>query len=78
MIAKDGGKIVPTVLKMIDLFAEKKCTIVATKDCHAAGHCSFTTNGGGFPPHCVQGTKGYDVCCSSEKVAHPIVPEGHW
>ena len=63
---------------MIDLFAEKKCTIVATKDCHAVGHCSFTTNGGGFPPHCVQGTKGYDVCCSSEKVAHPIVPEGHW
>ena len=51
---------------MIDLFAKKKCTIVATKDCHAVGHCSFTTNGGGFPPHCVQGTKGYDVCLYTE------------
>ena len=23
-------------------------------------HCSFTPNGGSFPPHCIQGTKGYD------------------
>lgn len=77
VIVQDGGKIVPTVLKMIDCFAEKKCTIVATKDCHSAGHCSFTTNGGGFPPHCVQGTKGYDVYHMVIKITHCLVPEGY-
>lgn len=59
---QDGDKIVPSVLQLIDVFAAKGCPIVATKDCHSVHHCSFTPNGGAFPPHCIQGTKGYDVC----------------
>ena len=61
----DGEKIVPAVVSLIDAFAEKKCTIVASRDCHSLHHCSFTTNGGAFPPHCVQGTKGFEF--------HPVI-----
>ena len=50
---------------LIYLFAKAGCDIFASKDAHSLKHCSFTTNGGGFPPHCVRGTKGAEVnhCC---------------
>tara|TARA_A100001015_G_scaffold281634_1_gene345073 strand:+ start:9427 stop:11157 length:1731 start_codon:yes stop_codon:yes gene_type:complete len=33
-------------------------TIIFTKDLHDPNHCSFVSEGGTFPPHCVIGTKG--------------------
>lgn len=30
-------------------------------DSHPASHCSFTKNGGIWPPHCVAGTKGQEI-----------------
>jgi nicotinamidase-related amidase len=33
-------------------------TIIATRDYHPRDHCSFTTQGGPFPCHCIQGTNG--------------------
>ena len=35
--------------------------IIVTQDAHPSNHCSFVEQGGVFPPHCVQGTKGMDV-----------------
>ena len=35
--------------------------VVVTQDAHPENHCSFVEQGGLFPPHCVQGTKGMDV-----------------
>ena len=35
--------------------------IIVTQDAHPANHCSFVEQGGKFPPHCVQGTKGMEV-----------------
>ena len=35
--------------------------IIVTQDAHPANHCSFVEQGGVFPPHCVQDTKGMDV-----------------
>ncbi|KAK8811871.1 nicotinamidase [Blastocystis sp. ATCC 50177/Nand II] len=61
----DGEKIVPVVVSLIDAFAAKHCTIVASRDCHTLHHCSFTTNGGTFPPHCIQGTQGFKF--------HPVI-----
>lgn len=31
---------------------------IFTRDWHPADHCSFNTQGGPWPPHCVQGTEG--------------------
>ena len=33
---------------------------VFTRDWHPADHCSFASEGGPWPPHCVQGTAGAD------------------
>ena len=35
--------------------------ILFVRDHHPAGHCSFTQQGGPWPPHCVQGTHGAEV-----------------
>lgn len=32
--------------------------VVATRDWHPPGHCSFRERGGPWPPHCVAGTPG--------------------
>ena len=58
-------------LKAIDRFTagtEADDTVVSStypilfvRDHHPADHCSFTAQGGPWPPHCVQGTHGADV-----------------
>lgn len=35
--------------------------IVATRDAHSPIHCSFTEQGGPWPPHCIDGTHGGDI-----------------
>ena len=35
--------------------------IVATRDVHPPDHCSFRTQGGPWPEHCVEGTAGADL-----------------
>lgn len=34
---------------------------IITKDLHPAHHCSFKKQGGKWPDHCVQGTKGCEI-----------------
>jgi nicotinamidase/pyrazinamidase len=40
--------------------------VVATRDWHPPDHASFAEQGGPWPPHCVQGTKGAEL--------HPSLP----
>ena len=64
-----GNKIIPVINKYIKNFTKDRDLIVFTRDWHTADHCSFTQQGGIWPPHCVAGTKGADF--------HPdiVVPE---
>ena len=39
-------------------FAERGGKVFATQDWHPAGHSSFTSEGGQWPDHCVQGSRG--------------------
>ncbi len=54
----DSNSIVPVLNKYIEKFSEAGSTIVATRDWHPLNHCSFRDQGGPWPPHCVQGSKG--------------------
>jgi hypothetical protein len=54
----EGATAARDVVRLIDMADSVGATIVATKDYHPIDHCSFTTEGGPFPPHCVQGSKG--------------------
>jgi nicotinamidase-related amidase len=53
-----GDEIVPVLNRYIRLFESRGVPVIATRDWHPEGHCSFTARGGPWPKHCVQGTEG--------------------
>ena len=54
----EGDHIVRPIAKLIDHFAARGGSVAATRDYHPHDHVSFLSQGGPFPAHCVQGTKG--------------------
>ncbi|MEM1586958.1 MAG: nicotinamidase [Candidatus Bathyarchaeia archaeon] len=54
----EGDKIIPALNEYIRRFKAAGALIVATRDWHPPNHISFRTQGGPWPPHCVQGTRG--------------------
>ncbi len=70
-----GALAVPSgdeVIHPINQYAERMVAagggVWATRDWHPADHCSFTENGGIWPPHCVQATSGAEF---SESLSLP-------
>jgi nicotinamidase/pyrazinamidase len=53
-----GHEVVAPINHLIELFRERGLPIVASRDWHPENHCSFTAQGGPWPPHCVAGTPG--------------------
>jgi nicotinamidase/pyrazinamidase len=53
----DGDQVVPVVNRLAPRFA----TVVTTHDTHPADHSSFVEAGGPWPPHCVEGTPGWQA-----------------
>jgi nicotinamidase/pyrazinamidase len=53
-----GDKVAATMTRAAKAFAAKGAKVFATQDWHPAHHSSFAPQGGPWPPHCVQGTKG--------------------
>ncbi|MEM1514461.1 MAG: nicotinamidase [Candidatus Bathyarchaeia archaeon] len=54
----DGDKVVPVLNEYIRKFEAASALIVATRDWHPPNHISFRDQGGPWPPHCIQGTRG--------------------
>ena len=54
----DGDKVIAPLNRAIFLFGEKGLPIFATRDWHPPNHISFKEQGGLWPPHCVQHTRG--------------------
>lgn len=67
-VAKGDQTIDPTLE-----LAQKADLVVATRDWHPENHCSFTQQGGIWPSHCVQNTKGGAIEPSVEKAADIVV-----
>lgn len=55
-----GDRVIPRLNNYIALFNEQSLPIFLTRDWHPRNHCSFSSAGGRWPPHCVQGTRGAD------------------
>jgi nicotinamidase/pyrazinamidase len=53
-----GAKIVAPLSRAIESFHAHGLLVVAIRDWHPPGHCSFAAQGGPWPAHCVQGTTG--------------------
>jgi nicotinamidase/pyrazinamidase len=52
----DGDRVVPVINRLAPRFR----TVVSTHDSHPPDHSSFAEQGGPWPPHCVEGTPGWD------------------
>ncbi len=53
-----GDEVIPILNHYIADFAQARLPIFATRDWHPPNHCSFQTQGGPWPVHCVVGSKG--------------------
>jgi nicotinamidase/pyrazinamidase len=47
--------------------------VVKTRDAHPAVHCSFTEQGGTWPPHCVAGTHGAELHPDIAALPGPVI-----
>jgi nicotinamidase/pyrazinamidase len=54
----DGDSVVPVLNGYLRRFQAAGLPIVATRDWHPPNHCSFISEGGSWPPHCIQDTRG--------------------
>lgn len=54
----EGDHVVPLINRYVERFSARGLPVAATRDWHPSNHCSFTAQGGPWPPHCVAGTAG--------------------
>jgi len=58
LAVRGATAILPTLNRYLREFARRGLPIVATRDWHPEGHCSFRDRGGPWPVHCMAGTPG--------------------
>jgi nicotinamidase/pyrazinamidase len=58
LAVSDGDQVVPVLNNYIKIFREAKAPIIFTRDWHPSDHNSFKSQGGTWPPHCIQNTEG--------------------
>ncbi len=55
---EEGDRVIPVLNEWLRRAASTGAYIVASRDWHPADHCSFTDQGGTWPPHCIRETPG--------------------
>ena len=66
LAVKGGDDVIPGINGVIGAFEKAALPIIFTRDWHPPDHISFTSKGGIWPPHCVQGTSGAEFHPSLE------------
>jgi nicotinamidase/pyrazinamidase len=69
----DGDAVIEPLNAMIDEFTAQSLPVVAGRDWHPENHCSFREQGGPWPPHCVQRTRGAEFAASLRLPADTII-----
>ncbi len=54
----EGDRVVPALNRWIDAASGTRALVVASRDWHPVEHCSFQSQGGPWPQHCLQDTPG--------------------
>jgi nicotinamidase/pyrazinamidase len=68
-----GDEVIPALNEYIKLFSKVGAPIFATRDWHPLNHISFNTQGGIWPPHCIQNSKGAEFPLSLKLPENVIV-----
>ena len=58
----EGNDCIQPIAGLIVAGAAAGGTMICTRDYHPHDHASFNTQGGPFPPHCLQGSRGSKLC----------------
>jgi nicotinamidase/pyrazinamidase len=58
LAVRHGDAVVPRLNDVIEAFERANLPIFFTRDWHPPNHCSFKSQGGIWPAHCVMGTEG--------------------
>jgi nicotinamidase/pyrazinamidase len=58
LAVRAGDAVIAPLNGWIARFAAERLPVFATRDWHPADHCSFASQGGSWPAHCVAGTSG--------------------
>ncbi len=53
-----GDAVIAALNRYLAAFGARALPVFATRDWHPPNHCSFTAQGGIWPPHCVAATRG--------------------
>jgi nicotinamidase/pyrazinamidase len=69
----DADELIPVINDYISRFEEAQSNIIASRDWHPPNHISFKAQGGPWPPHCVQNTKGAKFSPELKFPNHTIV-----
>ncbi|TAN51261.1 MAG: isochorismatase family protein [Methylococcaceae bacterium] len=54
----DSTAVIPVLNRYIACFRARRLPVFATRDWHPPNHCSFSPQGGPWPPHCIANTPG--------------------
>lgn len=54
----EGEEVIPVLNEYLNKFQKSGSNVLASRDWHPINHMSFKAQGGPWPPHCVQNTKG--------------------
>lgn len=68
LAVSEGDRIIPIINRLMPKFP----LVISTQDWHPANHISFREQGGPWPPHCVQGSRGSELHSALEthEIAH--------
>jgi nicotinamidase/pyrazinamidase len=68
----DGDAVVPVLNRYLTLARRAGIPVFASRDWHPHNHCSFSSRGGPWPPHCIAGSEGAQFASGLE-LPHDVV-----
>ena len=69
----EGDQVVPVLNGYFRTFSELGMPVYFTRDWHPSGHISFKKQGGDWPEHCIQGTKGSNFHPDLSLTDEPVI-----
>ncbi len=71
----EAAEAMDALAEFIESHGDEYAQVVITSDAHPANHCSFVSNGGEWPAHCVVGTEGFKIWPGLAKALEANQPE---
>lgn len=69
----EGDQVVPVLNEYIGIFSALGMPVYFTRDWHPSAHISFKEQGGVWPDHCIQGTKGSNFHPALSLTEEPVI-----